>query len=152
MSAGCRVEVGLEHRFQGSRRRMPAGLDRGHPDRFIFVGQLGQGGRQELVFALEVEIDDPRGKPCSACHMVKGRACVTMPSDAADCGFNQDRKSTRLNSSHLGISYAALVPASRSFPTRRSSDLDSIAAIQIDSYSSASLARVAAKSWSLLLK
>src|SRR5262245_53746244 len=34
-----------------------------------------------------------------------------------------DRKSTRLNSSHLGISYA--VPVVPSFPTRRSSDLSS---------------------------
>src|SRR5262245_37872487 len=33
-----------------------------------------------------------------------------------------DRKSTRLNSSHLGISYAVF-RALRSFPTRRSSDL-----------------------------
>src|SRR5262245_3329381 len=35
----------------------------------------------------------------------------------------QDRKSTRLNSSHLGISYAVCHPDLRSFPTRRSSDL-----------------------------
>src|SRR5262245_4833225 len=39
-----------------------------------------------------------------------------------------DRKSTRLNSSHLGISYAVfclrLVPTSTLFPYRRSSDLD----------------------------
>src|SRR5437899_96513 len=34
----------------------------------------------------------------------------------------QDRKSTRLNSSHLGISYA-VYRASPPFPTRRSSDL-----------------------------
>src|ERR1039458_1966813 len=36
-----------------------------------------------------------------------------------------DRKSTRLNSSHLGISYAVFYPRHlHSFPTRRSSDLD----------------------------
>src|ERR1035438_6282549 len=41
-----------------------------------------------------------------------------------------DRKSTRLNSSHLGISYAVFClkfanhPDLHSFPTRRSSDLD----------------------------
>src|SRR5262245_6098030 len=35
----------------------------------------------------------------------------------------QDRKSTRLNSSHLGISYAVCL-ALHSFPTRRSSDLE----------------------------
>src|SRR5207302_1678839 len=34
-----------------------------------------------------------------------------------------DRKSTRLNSSHVKISYAVLHPAPPSFPTRRSSDL-----------------------------
>src|ERR1039458_1687636 len=41
-----------------------------------------------------------------------------------------DRKSTRLNSSHLGISYAVfclVVPRYlHSFPTRRSSDLDDV--------------------------
>src|SRR5262245_17857641 len=35
-----------------------------------------------------------------------------------------DRKSTRLNSSHLGISYAVFRRSLPSFPTRRSSDLD----------------------------
>src|SRR5262245_20914590 len=35
----------------------------------------------------------------------------------------EDRKSTRLNSSHLGISYAVARPPLPSFPTRRSSDL-----------------------------
>src|ERR1035438_2911057 len=34
-----------------------------------------------------------------------------------------DRKSTRLNSSHLGISYAVYLRVLHSFPTRRSSDL-----------------------------
>src|SRR5437899_969682 len=42
--------------------------------------------------------------------------------------FQTDRKSTRLNSSHLGISYAVFCfdhddPDLHSFPTRRSSDL-----------------------------
>src|SRR5690625_3367822 len=37
----------------------------------------------------------------------------------------QDRKSTRLNSSHVAISYAVSCPTLRSVPTRRSSDLDS---------------------------
>src|ERR1035441_10692483 len=40
---------------------------------------------------------------------------------AAYYGHDPDRKSTRLNSSHLGISYA--VRDLPSFPTRRSSDL-----------------------------
>src|SRR5699024_10167413 len=35
----------------------------------------------------------------------------------------QDRKSTRLNSSHVSISYAVLARDLPSFPTRRSSDL-----------------------------
>src|SRR5689334_19716787 len=35
----------------------------------------------------------------------------------------QDRKSTRLNSSHSSISYAVFYPDLHSFPTRRSSDL-----------------------------
>src|SRR5262245_42727363 len=39
-------------------------------------------------------------------------------------GRDQDRKSTRLNSSHLGISYAVFCHRDlHSFPTRRSSDL-----------------------------
>src|SRR5688572_2628161 len=37
--------------------------------------------------------------------------------------LQQDRKSTRLNSSHSQISYAVFHPALHSFPTRRSSDL-----------------------------
>src|SRR5262245_60095773 len=52
-----------------------------------------------------------------------------------DCGDKEvairflDRKSTRLNSSHLGISYAVpRVPAA--FPTRRSSDLDARVAVR----------------------
>src|SRR5262245_29528971 len=46
-----------------------------------------------------------------------------LPNGVATmASFAADRKSTRLNSSHLGISYA--VPAAvRPFPTRRSSDL-----------------------------
>src|SRR5437879_1842707 len=36
----------------------------------------------------------------------------------------QDRKSTRLNSSHRCISYAVFPPDPPSFPTRRSSDLE----------------------------
>src|SRR5438045_81276 len=46
--------------------------------------------------------------------------------DAADVADLVDRKSTRLNSSHLGISYAVFClyrRRRRSFPTRRSSDL-----------------------------
>src|SRR5689334_11042997 len=41
----------------------------------------------------------------------------------ADPGAGQDRKSTRLNSSHSSISYAVFHRALHSFPTRRSSDL-----------------------------
>src|ERR1035438_2077615 len=41
-----------------------------------------------------------------------------------------DRKSTRLNSSHLGISYAVFADL-HSFPTRRSSDLGGGAGIKI---------------------
>src|SRR5436305_651853 len=37
--------------------------------------------------------------------------------------LSQDRKSTRLNSSHVRISYAVFLPARSPFPTRRSSDL-----------------------------
>src|SRR5262245_60446309 len=43
--------------------------------------------------------------------------------DAGDHLHPRDRKSTRLNSSHLGISYAVFYhPLLPSFPTRRSSD------------------------------
>ena len=68
---------------------MPSGFNRGHPDRFVLVGQLGQGGRQKLVFALEVEVDDPRRKPCGTGYMVKGRAGIAMAADAADRGLDQ---------------------------------------------------------------
>src|SRR5262245_52706232 len=50
-----------------------------------------------------------------------------MNDEALSLTLSTDRKSTRLNSSHLGISYAVFCFASpralHSFPTRRSSDL-----------------------------
>src|ERR1035438_369394 len=53
---------------------------------------------------------------------------LIRPSGAiADAAYQirsvPDRKSTRLNSSHLGISYAVCPRDLHSFPTRRSSDL-----------------------------
>src|ERR1035438_3071990 len=49
-------------------------------------------------------------------------------ADGLETGSRSDRKSTRLNSSHLGISYAVFCYGAHrdlhSFPTRRSSDLD----------------------------
>src|ERR1035438_2027331 len=45
-----------------------------------------------------------------------------------------DRKSTRLNSSHLGISYAVFHLDGHSFPTRRSSDLGSLRYHQLEPY------------------
>src|SRR5687768_14516772 len=55
---------------------------------------------------------------------------VEMPNGRTDCGPGQDRKSTRLNSSHGYISYAVFCfgahRALHSFPTRRSSDLAGI--------------------------
>src|SRR5262245_4386161 len=52
------------------------------------------------------------------------RTAVVRAAEALVQLADIDRKSTRLNSSHLGISYA--VPrAHHSFPTRRSSDLRS---------------------------
>src|SRR5207253_411081 len=44
------------------------------------------------------------------------------PGSALATG-RQDRKSTRLNSSHVAISYAVFNRVLHSFPTRRSSDL-----------------------------
>src|SRR5262245_52572710 len=53
--------------------------------------------------------------------------CCCRPISIARARTFADRKSTRLNSSHLGISYAVFCfadhPALHSFPTRRSSDL-----------------------------
>src|ERR1035438_1960324 len=58
--------------------------------------------------------------PCS----IPARAVPPPPSPSA---ASADRKSTRLNSSHLGISYAVFCFGDLldlpSFPTRRSSDL-----------------------------
>src|SRR5699024_2832733 len=50
---------------------------------------------------------------------------------------NRDRKSTRLNSSHVSISYAVFCPHSLlgSFPTRRSSDLATLVIAIIDAAS-----------------
>src|SRR5262245_44234899 len=51
-----------------------------------------------------------------------------MKSNLSRAHITADRKSTRLNSSHLGISYAVLT-ALHSFPTRRSSDLHDLIAL-----------------------
>src|ERR1035441_3135740 len=50
-----------------------------------------------------------------------GESWPNMRLARVSSSSRSDRKSTRLNSSHLGISYA--VRCSSSFPTRRSSDL-----------------------------
>src|SRR5262245_20441275 len=67
--------------------------------------------------------------------VVEERACQLLDLAAEPGGLLElhrvadapDRKSTRLNSSHLGISYAVFcfraLRAAHSFPTRRSSDL-----------------------------
>ncbi len=89
MGADRGMEVGLQHGLQAGGGRLAARLDGGHPERLILLRQLGQGCRQELVLALEVEVDDPRRKPCGASNMVKRRSRITMASDATDCGFNQ---------------------------------------------------------------
>src|ERR1039458_5170215 len=66
-----------------------------------------------------------RGSGCGALLSVRG--CPLPPT--RDCVVRScpDRKSTRLNSSHLGISYAVFCFGAHrdlhSFPTRRSSDL-----------------------------
>src|SRR5205807_589052 len=56
----------------------------------------------------------------------RGRSEDRRPAEASDRVERRDRKSTRLNSSHLVISYAVFCrhPPLHSFPTRRSSDLD----------------------------
>src|SRR5438045_2006378 len=56
---------------------------------------------------------------------VEPLCCAPPPAEDARKRAQEiaDRKSTRLNSSHLGISYAVLLPPP--FPTRRSSDLSS---------------------------
>src|SRR5690606_39116474 len=53
--------------------------------------------------------------------LIEPAASSTSPSARASVA--RDRKSTRLNSSHVKISYAVFRRARQPFPTRRSSDL-----------------------------
>src|SRR5690625_3784296 len=73
---------------------------------------------------LRVETLIPWGKMLAYAGLLAGRSRSpeVVCSVVGHC-FDLDRKSTRLNSSHVAISYALCLPASHSFPTRRSSDL-----------------------------
>ena len=78
-------DIGVETALGGAA----GGSDLRQPQRFVLLRQLRQGGRQKLVLALEVEVDDSRRKPCGTGNMVKCRTGVTDPADGADCGVNQ---------------------------------------------------------------
>src|SRR5262245_21337989 len=66
----------------------------------------------------------------SRARSARSRSCSTPRASGSATSSSRDRKSTRLNSSHLGISYAvfccsAVHPLYSPLPTRRSSDLPS---------------------------
>src|SRR5262245_15635414 len=69
------------------------------------------------------------GKAPFAPYLLGGLGIIRARATATTLGITPDRKSTRLNSSHLGISYAVFSLSDSSprefvcFPTRRSSDL-----------------------------
>src|ERR1035438_4083549 len=65
---------------------------------------------------------DPHKRSRSACVPARWGTSYASTCTAAARAY-RDRKSTRLNSSHLGISYAVSHRDLPSFPTRRSSDL-----------------------------
>src|SRR5205814_9493663 len=64
------------------------------------------------IFALPVRCQDERALTCSSQYSYSAHLLKLLTADYADQGricskFSfKDRKSTRLNSSHLGISYA----------------------------------------------
>src|SRR5438045_3510739 len=92
------------HGFQSSLNF----LFRGNLEVFYFTREYGMT-RWEVWTTIS---QNP--KPTSEC---------TTPATQTLNNVTLDRKSTRLNSSHLGISYAVFLPDLYSFPTRRSSDL-----------------------------
>src|SRR5262245_53482403 len=61
-------------------------------------------------------------KPCPMEQLIQTVRLLERQHTLRNQPPSSDRKSTRLNSSHLGISYAVLRDL-HSFPTRRSSDL-----------------------------
>src|SRR5688500_6304256 len=69
------------------------------------------------------EINRAPAKTQSALLEVMQEYQVTLEGQTLPLPKPLDRKSTRLNSSHLVISYAVLLLSPHSFPTRRSSDL-----------------------------
>src|SRR5437762_1319804 len=99
-------------------------------------GVSGKGHRYPARCCSDSSHESDRGAACSdgshrppaaprACR--RPAACAVIEPAGASAGTLQDRKSTRLNSSHRCISYAvfcfAAHPHLHSFPTRRSSDL-----------------------------
>src|SRR5437667_6681710 len=68
-------------------------------------GACGLPGKP--VYVLEIPIDESRGGPQRSQGLSQGTDPFRNPHDQDGCqGFPLDRKSTRLNSSHITISYA----------------------------------------------
>src|SRR3712207_8471178 len=72
----------------------PPGQQRGEPPELLRVGGVGRGSRPD-VRHLRSEVREP-AQPLP----------VGQPARRGEQGQFQDRKSTRLNSSHANISYA----------------------------------------------
>src|SRR5437868_2818194 len=105
------------------------------PDALPISLSLGErvGVQLERVEAVLERVLDADGVPRQLAGLARRHERAAEPvreraaeDEAARLGAEdhvRDRKSTRLNSSHVSISYAVFLRALHSFPTRRSSDL-----------------------------
>src|SRR5699024_1571517 len=79
---------------------------------------LPEGSRMMLLAPV---VKARKGEHTKLLDNIAAQGYIRARIDGEICDLSEDRKSTRLNSSHVSISYAARHP--HTFPTRRSSDL-----------------------------
>src|ERR1035438_10297863 len=102
--------AGLEQHQLDAGHRLPRGIHDGPAQR----SRLGLREQQSRRYGKEQKSIEPENHACLTVASLRTPerhlARLTAPRRGATCGYraelNVDRKSTRLNSSHLGISYA----------------------------------------------